>query len=249
MSFEKDLKTYPDDILSRFLIRTSKKAFLSTLASSKKKSNTGRPSISLVTTVAAWDGSPVMLLSDISNHTQNISDNPCCALMFDGTAGYSNPQEGPRISVMGRIKKTTDQKLHKRYLKYHWSAAQYASFGDFNFYKMEIDRIHLVGGFARSVWLPKNKIILKKQDWAEVADAEADILTHMNTDHKETLKLYGTKLLRKNGINWSLIGIDPDGFDLRCGSSIHRVNFDEVHGSVKMYKKTLVALSKSVRKY
>ena len=37
---EKDLKTYPDDILSRFLIRTSKKAFLSTLASSKKKSYT-----------------------------------------------------------------------------------------------------------------------------------------------------------------------------------------------------------------
>ena len=94
-----------------------------------------------------------------------------------------------------------------------------------------------------------NKIILKKQDWAEVADAEADILAHMNTDHKETLKLYGTKLLRKNGINWSLIGIDPDGFDLRCGSGIHRVNFDEINDSVKMYKNTLVALSKLARNF
>ncbi|MFL2782374.1 MAG: HugZ family protein [Rhodospirillales bacterium] len=249
MAFKKDIRTYSDDILSRFLIRTSRKAFLSTLTKSKGQKDADWPSISLVTTVAAWDSSPVMLLSDISNHTQNIHGNPRCALMFDGTAGYSNPQEGPRISVVGRIKKTTDQRLHKRYLKYNWSAARYSSFGDFNFYKMEIDRIHLVGGFARSVWLPKDKIILKKQDWMDIAEAERDILAHMNDDHKETLKLYGNKLLGKNGLNWFLVGIDPEGLDLRCGSGIHRVNFDEINDTVKMYKNTLVALSKLVRKY
>ena len=48
---------------------------------------------------------------------------------------------------------------------------------------------------------------------------ETDIISHMNDCHQESIDLYVSKLLKVKTSNvkekWKIIGIDPDGFDLR----------------------------------
>ncbi len=236
------------DLTSRQIIRSTKKAFLNTIANPDDSSFAGWPSTSLVTVVAAWDGSPVLMLSDIAYHAKNIQADERCALMFDGTQGYANPQEGPRVSVVGKLKKNNDKRLHARFLNRHPGARLYAGFGDFNFYKMNVEKFHFVGGFARAVWINKRKALLPKSDWSEIADGEQDIIDHMNTDHAEALRLYGTKLLRKRGKNWHMIGADPEGIDLICGQNTHRLNFNQITSTRDKYRKTLVNLASLARK-
>ncbi len=233
---------------SRQIIRSAEKAFLNTLANPADASFAGWPSSSMITSVAAWDCSPVLMLSDIAYHAQNIQADARCAILFDGTAGYARPQEGPRVSVVGRLKKTKDKKLHERFLKRHPGARLYAGFADFNFYKMNVEKFHFVGGFARAQWLNKRKALLAKTDWAEIAESEPGIIEHMNADHADALRLYGNKLLGKRGKHWRLIGIDPEGCDLVCGENIHRLNFDAKCTSAAEYRKKLVALVAEARK-
>ncbi|MBT3917258.1 MAG: DUF2470 domain-containing protein [Rhodospirillaceae bacterium] len=233
---------------SRQIVRSARKAFLNTLANPADSSFAGWPSSSMVTTVAAWDCSPVLMLSDIAYHAQNIQADARCAILFDGTSGYANPQEGPRVSVVGQLKKTNDNKLHARFLNRHPGARLYAGFGDFNFYKMKVEKFHFVGGFARAVWLNKRKALLAKADCADIAESEPGIIEHMNADHAAALRLYGNKLLGKQGKHWRLIGIDPEGCDLVCGQNIHRLNFAAKCTSAGEYRKMLVDLVAQARK-
>ena len=66
----------------------------------------------------------------------------------------------------------------------------------------------------------------------------------MNTDHREALRLYGTVLLGRRGKHWSMVGIDPDGLDLRCGHTIHRLDFGAPVDSAETCREVLVALQK-----
>jgi heme iron utilization protein len=236
------------DQTSRQIIRSARKAFLNTIANPGDQAFAGWPSTSMVTVVAAWDGSPVLMLSDIAYHAQNIKADARCALMFDGTEDFANPQEGPRVSVVGKLKKTNDKKLHERFLQRHPRARMYAGFGDFNFYKMDVEKFHFVGGFARAIWVNKRKALLQKKDWAEIAESEQGIIEHMNADHTEALRLYGANLIGKRGKHWQMIGIDPEGFDLKCGTKIHRLNFDTSNTTSGKYRETLINLVSQARK-
>ncbi len=238
------------DVWARRLIRSCNKAVFSTLGNPEKSDIAGWPATSLVTVAAAWDGSPVLMLSELAHHTQNILSDSRASLLFDATTGYANPQEGPRVSVVGRLQKTKDKALHARFLAYHPRAALYAGFADFAFYKMKVERFHLVGGFARAFWIKKSKAVLAKKDWAEIAEHEQGVLDHMNADHADALALYGTKLLGKKGKYWTMIGCDPEGCDLRCGNQIHRLNFDAMAtdiGGIRRVLVDLVAVARSRR--
>ena len=207
----------------------------------------GWPATSLVTVAAAWDVSPILMLSEIAHHTKNILNDSRASLLFDGTAGFANPQEGPRVSVVGRLQKTKDKGLHARFLAHHPRAAFYAGFGDFDFYKMKVERFHAVGGFARAQWIKKNQAVLAKKDWTEIAEHELGVLDHMNADHAETIALYGTNLLGKKGKRWTMIGCDPEGCDLRCGSKVHRLNFDAMVTDIGGIRRVLVDLASAAR--
>ena len=51
---------------------------------------------------------------------------------------------------------------------------------------------------------------------------EFDVIEHMNSHHKESVDLYSTKILKNKTKNWEIVGIDPDGFDLRKGKNLTR---------------------------
>lgn len=231
----------------RALVRRALKASLATIGAAADPPTTGWPAAALVTVATACDGSPVLLLSTLAHHTRNILADPRAALLVDGTEGIANPQAGPRVTLMGRIAATSDPSLARRFLARHPAARTYAGFGDFAFYKMTVERLHYVGGFARARWLDATAAVLAPDLCADVEQHEQDILAHMNNDHAEALALYGTRLLRARGRRFELVAVDPEGFDLRCGRTLRRLDFAKPVSTLDDVRAAFIELAQQAR--
>ena len=224
---------------SRLLMRRARAAMLSTAL----KSKSGWPYGSLVSVALDCDLSPLMLFSNLSDHTRNLAFDSRASLLFEETSRRRNPQTGPRVTVLGKIKKTTDPRHRRRFLARHPEAALYAGFGDFNFYRMRIERIHFVGGFARAIWLRASDVFADAKA-AAVAKAEPAILEHMNRDHADAIDHYANALLGCSGRGWEMTGVDPDGCDLRLGGRFARLEFDAPAKTRKAVRQALVGLAR-----
>lgn len=225
---------------SRFLMRRARAATLSTAL----KSGDGWPYGSLITVAFDCDLSPLMLFSTLSDHTRNLAVESRASLLFEETSRLKNPQTGPRVSVLGRIKKTTDERHARRFLGSHPDAALYAGFGDFAFYRMAIHRVHFVGGFAKAAWFKAPDILSDAKAAEAVAKAEQGVLAHMNEDHGDAIDHYANGLLGRAGRGWRMTGIDPDGADLRLGGRTARLAFDNPVHSRKAIREELVRLAR-----
>src|ERR1700686_1373104 len=68
----------------------------------------GRPYVPLVAGACQIDASPLLLLSDLAQHTQNLVADPQVSLLFDGTGDYHEPLAGPRLTLLGRAERVDD---------------------------------------------------------------------------------------------------------------------------------------------
>ncbi len=112
----------------------------------------GRPYVSLVTVAFDDDLSPILLLSQLADHTRNLAADGRAALLLDGTDGLDNPQTGPRVTLVGVAAPDDAPRLRARFLDRHPGAREYADFADFAIWRMRLDKAHFVGGFGRAVW-------------------------------------------------------------------------------------------------
>src|SRR5476651_2198833 len=99
------------------------------------------------------DLSPILLMSDLAVHSKAIAADDRVSLLFDGTIGLDQPLTGPRVTLLGRAARSHDPILRTRFLARHPDAGMYADFGDFAFYRVALERAHLVGGFGKISWL------------------------------------------------------------------------------------------------
>lgn len=113
----------------------------------------GHPFVTLVTVAACSPTSLVMLLSGLAQHTRNLNRSPNCSLLLVQPGGeQGDPLAGARLTITGtahRIAQEDDQEARTRFLAAHPSAATYAAFADFSFYRLDIHQVHLVAGFGR----------------------------------------------------------------------------------------------------
>ena len=232
---------------ARGLIRRAMKAALATTGSPQDAPTEGWPANALVTVACAPDGSPILLLSTLAHHTRNILADPRASLLIEATDRFANPQAGPRVAAMGRVSRTDDPSFARRFLARHPAALAYAAFGDFAFYRMDVARFHFVGGFARARWIAKDDAVLGDADCGDIAAAEEAILAHMNGDHAETLLLYAQHVFKTRASRVRLIAVDPEGFDLRCGRAIRRIDFPQQLKSVDQIRAAFVSLAQQAR--
>lgn len=187
----------------------------------------GWPYPSLVLVAFDHDGSPLLLLSTLADHTRNLLADGRVGLLFDGTGGLAQPLTGARLSVLGRAERSDDPAHRARYLRRHPDAAFYAGFADFAIYRVTVERAHLVAGFGRIHWLSAAELDLPASAPA-LAAGEADLLDRLNGEG------YGPRLVPSTDEDgagqresWSLTGVDPDGCDLRRGGYVARVDFEQ----------------------
>ncbi len=233
-------------VASRRLMRRQAHVALAT-------SRDGHPYVSLVALTFDYDASPLLLLSDLAQHSRNISADPRVSLLFDGGPRQHFPEDplaAPRLSLLGEAGRCDDPRALARFVARHPSAAAYAGFGDFHRYRVAIGRAHLVAGFGRISWVEPAELRFAG-DAAALAEAEAEIVAHINADHADAVGLYAARLLQRRGQGWRMTGIDPEGIDLRRGTETARLDFaDHDLGPVRDpqgARRALVALAVAAR--
>jgi putative heme iron utilization protein len=226
----------------------------SVLATSLADSPGGRPYASLVAVACDSDARPLLLLSDLAQHSRNIAADARVSLLFDG-GGEHLPDRDPlaesRLSLLGEVLRVDDPRLVARFVAHHPSAAAYAGFADFHLYRVAIGRGHLVAGFGRISWVEPAELRFSG-DAQALAAAEPDILAHMNTDHADAVQLYAAGLLGRAGAGWRMTGIDPEGIDLRRSGEDRfetaRLDFPDLVLDPQAARRALVALADAARR-
>jgi heme iron utilization protein len=229
---------------ARAIVRALARAALAT-----RMADDGTPYASLVMTACDPAGSPLILLSDLAEHTKNLKARPAASLLFDATAGLENALTGTRVTLSGSISREPSVEIFAaRYISRHPDAKLYAGFADFNLYRMTVARVHVVAGFGQIHWLAGEHFLADAHQAADLTDAEPDIIAHMNGDHAEAVRLYATMLGGSAGGAWQLAGIDCDGIDLRLGNGRARIPFDRPVLTADGARKALAGLAQKARK-
>ncbi|MFP4361243.1 MAG: HugZ family protein [Alphaproteobacteria bacterium] len=201
-----------------------------------------RPYASLVACAVGHDGTPVLLLSELADHTRNLRADPRASLLLDGTAGLANRLAGERVTLLGRLAPVADPVLRRRFLARHPGAARYEGFADFAYWAMTVERAHLVGGFANAHWLAADDVLPPLPAGYALAEAEASILEHMNAEHRDAIDVYANHLAGRGGQGWRLTGIDRFGIDLRRAGETARVGFAAPVDDAAAAKEALIEL-------
>jgi len=206
----------------------------------------GVPYASLVLITADLDASPLLLLSDLAQHSRNIAFDPRVSILFDGTAGYQDPLTGPRLTIIGQATVVEDPRLLARFTAHHPASAVYSGFADFRLYRVAVASGHLVAGFGRIHRVDSRDLLFGAKAPA-LAAAEPEILEHMNEQHADAIAAYARGLLGRAGDGWRMTGIDPEGADLWRDGETARLDFHAVALTPEAARSTLVELANRAR--
>ncbi len=209
--------------LARHLLRTARSGTLATLQ------HDGAPFASLVSLATDTDGAPLLLVSQLSNHTRQLAREARCSLLLS-QPGKGDPLAHPRLTVTGTAERIEREsvagiRIRRRFLSRQPKAALYADFADFSFWRITPVHFYLNGGFARAWDGPASEVLSPADHAVIVEGLEESALAHMNEDHREALRLYASKLCDAADGAWRASGIDPEGLDLALGDLTARVLF------------------------
>jgi heme iron utilization protein len=233
-------------VAAKALLRMTRAAALATI-----DRNTGHPFGSLVNVATDIDGSPLILISRLSTHTANLEKDRRASLLL-ASSGRGDPLAHPRLTVLGDFapvgrEDPSEARLRRRFLARHPKSELYAGFADFSFWRLAVVSAHLNAGFARAADLTAADLMTNVADAANLIEAEANAVAHMNEDHVEAVRLYATKLLGAEDGPWRLTGLDPEGFDLVQGDATLRLQFPQRVTTADTLRKVLVDLAARAR--
>jgi putative heme iron utilization protein len=196
---------------------------------------------------------PVILISNIAEHTKNIALNPKVSLLV--FAAGDDLQANARLTLLGeavKIFKDEDADLRTRYLRYLPQAASYFDMHDFAFYRIHIHQARYIGGFGKMSWLSDADLFSDITDsGALLASQETAIIEHMNADHAENLINYCKHFHNVDATQVQMLGLDCDGFDVEAtvnnNTTMLRFDFEEQIHDAQSARAALVAMAKAAR--
>ncbi len=228
-------------VAARRLLRSAATAALATA----EHETAGWPYASLVLVAVDHDATPILLLSDLAEHSRNIAGDGRVSLLVDETGGLDDPLTGPRVSVRGRIARSAEPRHRARFLARHPAAAIYVDFSDFHVHRIAVESAHFVAGFGRIHTIAGSELLYPAPP--ALIEAEAAILDHMNGEHADAVTLCAGELLGAGGAAARLVGIDAEGCDIRAGARLLRLGFDRPVEDAESARRALVDLTRRAR--
>ncbi|MGB6117427.1 MAG: DUF2470 domain-containing protein [Mesorhizobium sp.] len=231
--------------LAKTLMRSSRYGAIAVI-----DKDTGAPLASRVGVASDTDGAPLILVSTLAAHTGAIMADPRCSLLL-GETGKGDPLAHPRISIACRavkFERGSDDwaRAERRYLNHNPKAKLYVGLGDFSFFRLEVEKASLNGGFGKAYALTAADLT-SVGAIGEFAASEQSAVDHMNEDHWDAVANYAAHYAGETGGKWLLTGIDADGFDLADGDRVLRIFYPEPLAVPRDAHMRLVTMAKEAR--
>ncbi|GAB4120448.1 MAG: HugZ family protein [Sideroxydans sp.] len=203
------IPTQADPRIARQLLRGHRYGALGTLS----KKFDGHPFTSITPYLTDHDGSLLILISGLAEHTKNILHDSRVSLV-------THNQEAPQIQAQGRVTVVGHAvfdperaRCGKRYLRYFPEALSWYGLADFNFYRITPLALRYIGGFGDIHWIGNEKYLLPRYPLMQEEDA---LLEEMNR-HPALVNRGAT-----------LLGADSDGYDLQVNGAVVRHEFADL---------------------
>jgi putative heme iron utilization protein len=153
-------------------------------------------------------------------HTQNLQADPRASLLVtqDDTGG--DPLGASRVTLVGNVLPLPESEVaeaRKLYLERYANSKYWVDFEDFSFYRMDVVDVYYVGGFGVMGWISASEYDDSQPD--PLADSMAEIIQHMNADHKDALVSLARKFARVESTEATMTAIDRLGFHVRLKTS------------------------------
>ena len=161
-------------------------------------------------------GQPVFLISTMAMHTQNLLGDPRASLLVTPPESRIDPLGAARVTLMGsvtKVPKEDNAEVRAYYLNRHANASYWVDYQDFGFFRMAITEIYFVGGFGSMGWVSPADYAAAAVD--PLADAAANLIRELNTEHAETLLLLARALGHVEAKQPIVTALDRFGFHLR----------------------------------
>ena len=218
-------------ITARFLLRQARYGALGT-------ARHGMPHVSLVAMASDQRGQPLLLLSDLARHAQNLGHDSRCSILVtqqqpsvwqphntvsdtpDNTA-QTEPLTQSRVTISGQmalVDPDARPREQERFLARHPDAVHYAHFTDFKLYRLHVEEAHLVAGFGQIHDLSHHQILVSLDKAEAMGAAEQGLLDSINAEHMDLTAALAHDMMRLPRGKWRLVGLDCEGIDLAGGN-------------------------------
>jgi heme iron utilization protein len=159
---------------------------------------------------------PIFLISTMAMHTQNLQADPRASLLVAQDNAGSDPLGASRVTLVGNVLPVPQSEVaeaRKLYLARYTNSKYWVDFEDFSFYRMDVVDIYYVGGFGVMGWVSASEYAGSQPD--PLAESMAEIIQHMNADHKDSLVLLARKFAGIESQEATMTTVDRLGFQVR----------------------------------
>lgn len=181
-----DTHTFPPHAeLVRTLLSAGRFGTLTTVTTTGRTAP-GFPYGSLVAYSVLDDGSPLLCISELAEHTRNAHADGRAGMLVAGLPvdEAADPLDRPRASLVGHLVRHDPSDVeHAAHLELHPGVIDYVDFPDFAWWRLEIVAARYVGGFGHMSWVSGEEIASSAPDTVLLGSQGA--VEHMNADHAD----------------------------------------------------------------
>src|SRR6516225_5133266 len=161
-------------------------------------------------------GHPIFLISTMAMHTQNLQANPHASLLVTQPDASGDPLGASRVTLLGNVLPVPEPNVaeaRELYLARNANSKYWVDFEDFSFYRMDVVDVYYVGGFGVMGWVSAADYDHSRPD--PLADSMAEIMQHMNADHKDALVILARTFAHIDSKEATMTAVDRLGFHIR----------------------------------
>jgi putative heme iron utilization protein len=143
----------------RQLLESERHAVLATISAR----HDSWPFASLTAYASTAHGEPLLLLSDLAEHTRNLRADPRASLLVHDTLAAEDAAAGARVTLIGNAERLADEgaprdEAQARYLQKNPEASTYLALTDFHFWVLRVAEARFVNGFGAAGWLEGERL-------------------------------------------------------------------------------------------
>lgn len=187
-------------------------------------------------------------ISDIAQHTKNLTHDGRMSLTVYDEASHGDQNEHGRVTIVGDgslVAPERQAQLTDKYVALFPDAQDYRQAHDFNLWQLDPIRVRFIGGFGKIFWLEQQQWQTPAKPWDD--EKEQDMIEHMNRDHQDAMSAILKQHANVDDTAPIMSGLLPTGCYIQAQQRNHYIAFESRCDSPDAVRQALVSLTKQAR--